>query len=201
MPNKIILIGDAKVGKSNIISRFFTNIFNPYHDYTPCQSIDYLTKDFQIGNDNIKFQIWDTGGQERFRTIVRSYYHNSIGAMIIYDITNRDTFNNVNNWYNDLIRNTNKIKIILIGNKCDLKKERVVSTIEGETYAKTHEMLFIETSALTSHNIDTAFIKIFEDVYHNVINNDNPYEKLQDDDDNMTTLLNKDGINKKSCKN
>lgn len=122
--------------------------------------VDFGSKTVAITEDtNIKVQIWDTAGQESFRSITRSYYRGSICALLVYDITRRSSFDNLTRWLDDMRDNAySKMIIVLIGNKDDLKTEREVSTEEGQEFADKHNLMFMETSAKTGHNIENAFI-------------------------------------------
>ena len=153
---KIVLVGDASVGKTNILSRFTSNTFNI--ESKPTIGVEFATKSLVIQEKNIKAQIWDTAGQERYRAITGSYYKGATGAMIIYDITKLISFQNIDKWLKELHDHCdNKVYIILVGNKSDLKHLRVVKQEEGAAYAQKHGLAFIETSALESYNVDQAF--------------------------------------------
>ena len=153
---KIVLVGDASVGKTNILSRFTSNTFNI--ESKPTIGVEFATKSLMIKDKNVKAQIWDTAGQERYRAITGSYYKGATGAMIIYDITKLISFQNVDKWLKELQDHCeNKVFVMLVGNKSDLKHLRVVKQEEGASYAQKHGLAFIETSALESYNIDQAF--------------------------------------------
>eukprot|EP00493_Phyllostaurus_siculus_P001396 UN01404 len=112
----------------------------------------------QIDDRQIKLQIWDTAGQESFRSITRSYYRGAAGALLVYDITRRETFNHLTRWLEEARQNGNQnMTIMLIGNKCDLEHRRQVSTEEGEAFAQKHGLMFLETSAKTAENVEEAF--------------------------------------------
>ena len=162
---KVVLIGDSGVGKSNLLSRFSRNEFDL--DARSTIGVEFSTKNITIDDKIIKLQIWDTAGQERYDSITSVYYRGASGAILVYDTTKRETFNHINKWYKELANYTEKIRVILIGNKYDLKNLREISTEEGEKYAKENNIIFAETSALTSHNVHDAFIKIGEDIYRN----------------------------------
>jgi Ras-related protein Rab-2A len=119
-----------------------------------------------IDNKSVKLQIWDTAGQESFRSITRSYYRGAAGAILVYDITRRDTFDHLGRWLDEARQHTiSSMVIMLVGNKCDQDSKRVVSFKEGEEFAKQHGLLFLETSAKTSANVDEAFINTAQKVY------------------------------------
>lgn len=132
---KIVLVGDSGVGKSNILLRYLKNEF--VWDSKATVGVEFGSKKFILENHNIKAQIWDTAGQERYRSITNAYYKGSKGALVVYDITRKTTFENVDKWISDLRRNSDpEIMIILVGNKSDLYSDRQVTTHEGEEKAK-----------------------------------------------------------------
>eukprot|EP01062_Namystynia_karyoxenos_P029611 TRINITY_DN2222_c0_g1_i1.p1 TRINITY_DN2222_c0_g1~~TRINITY_DN2222_c0_g1_i1.p1 ORF type:complete len:254 (+),score=93.14 TRINITY_DN2222_c0_g1_i1:80-763(+) len=155
---KVILIGDSGVGKSNIMSRFAKDTFSRNHETTI--GVDFLTKDLLHNDKEIKVQIWDTAGQERFKAISRSLYVGAKGAMLVYDITNRESFDHIPNWYRDIKEHSYDQTwpvMMLIGNKCDLKPLRAVAQEEAQRFAAEHGISVMETSALDKTNIDEAF--------------------------------------------
>ena len=121
-----------------------------------------------ISGKQIKLQIWDTAGQESFRSITRSYYRGATGALLVYDISRRDTFNHLTRWLEEARQHANpKMVIMLIGNKSDLEK-REVSYEEGEKFAKDNGLIFLETSAKTAQNVEEAFLKTAQKIYDNI---------------------------------
>ena len=186
---KIIIIGDTCVGKSNILSRYLKDEFK--EDSRSTVGVELGTKFVKIKNVGAKLQIWDTAGQERYRSITSSYYKGSHGCFIVYDITNESSFENVDNWYKQAQKEASKeVSIILVGNKCDLENQRVVSKEKAEEKAKNLNCPFFETSALSK-------IKI-EDIFNEMINN--IYErtggaKNEDDDDIEIIKENDNAIN------
>ena len=150
---KYIIIGDASVGKSNILLKYAHNQFKPEYQLTI--GVEFGAKNIEIQNKIYRIQIWDTAGQENFRSITRAYYKNSVCALIVYDISSKESFNNVSTWIDDCRSQSPKtITLILVGNKCDLDEERQVTFEEGEEFAKDNGMLFFEISAKTGHNIE-----------------------------------------------
>ena len=144
------------VGKSNILSKYTHGKFNPDHEITI--GCEFMAKNLSIKDRNIRIQIWDTAGQEAFRSITRSYYKNSTCAFIVYDITSRKTFDNVIIWLKECKDMCYKdILICLVGNKCDLEGRRAVSYEEGEKFATDNQLLFFETSAKEGNNISEMF--------------------------------------------
>lgn len=139
---KFIVIGDTGVGKSCIVLQFIENKTRTTHDVT--LGVEFGIKTIPVKDRSIKLQIWDTAGQENFRSITRSYYRSAIGALLVYDITNKDSFIHVKNWLEEVKLNGNPyMEILLVGNKNDLEEERVVSYEEGESMAKENGLNFI----------------------------------------------------------
>eukprot|EP01016_Furgasonia_blochmanni_P046773 TRINITY_DN678_c0_g1_i6.p2 TRINITY_DN678_c0_g1~~TRINITY_DN678_c0_g1_i6.p2 ORF type:complete len:207 (+),score=39.34 TRINITY_DN678_c0_g1_i6:354-974(+) len=125
--------------------------------------VEFGARMVSLDNKNIKLQIWDTAGQESFKSITRSYYRSAAGALLVYDITRRETFAHISQWLEEARKNGNpQMSFMLIGNKSDLEAERVVQYHEGEKFAKEHGMVFIETSARTADKVDDAFLKTAE---------------------------------------
>ena len=161
---KIIIIGDSSTGKTNILSKYLNNNFEKNSKATI--GVELGSKSFKIKNDSINCQIWDTAGQERYRSITTAYYKGAVGALVVYDITKKQTFENVDNWITEL-RNyaDKKLSVILVGNKNDLDNEREVKKEQGEIKAKDYGIAFLETSALNGTNIEIAFKTLVEEVY------------------------------------
>ena len=167
---KIIVLGDCAVGKSNILSKYSKNIFNKSSKSTI--GVELITKFFRYENKIIKVNIWDTAGQERFTSMITTYYKGAKGAFLVYDITRKITFDNIDNWLKELISiNSNKISLSLIGNKNDLSLLRQVSKNKAQEKANKYGMKFYETSALDSSNIRQAFEDLIKDIYNKTQNN------------------------------
>ena len=153
---KYIIIGDPAVGKSNILLKYAHNKFT--NEYQSTIGVEFGAKNLTIEGKVFRIQIWDTAGQENFRSITRAYYKNSVCALIVYDITNRSSFENIISWIEDCKGQSPKsIFIILVGNKNDLENERQVSYEEGLEFAKNNNIVFFETSAKTGKNISELF--------------------------------------------
>ena len=163
---KIVLIGDSSVGKTNILSKYLSNEFDP--DSKATVGVEFGTKNFKIENNIVKVQIWDTAGQERYRSITNAYYKGAKGSLLVYDITNQKTFESLDKWISDLKTNSDEnISIVLLGNKSDLESDRKVSTEQGREKAEFYKLAFMETSALNGNNIEKAFNELITDVYKN----------------------------------
>merc|ERR1712060_313113 len=164
---KYIIIGDTGVGKSCLLLQFTDKRFQPVHDLTI--GVEFGARMVSIDGKQIKLQIWDTAGQESFRSITRSYYRGAAGALLVYDITRRETFNSLASWLDDARQHANaNMTIMLIGNKSDLTHRRAVTTEEGEAFAKEHGLVFMETSAKTAHNVEEAFINTARKIYDKI---------------------------------
>ena len=161
---KVILIGDSGVGKTNIMSKFLKNKF--LEDSKATVGVEFGSKLFIQQGHKIKAQIWDTAGQEKYKAITSAYYKGSKGALVIYDITQKETFANIEKWVNDLkCKGDPKITIIIIGNKNDLEEKRQISKEQGEEKAKSFGCAFLETSAFSGDNIEKAFEMMVKEIY------------------------------------
>jgi Ras-related protein Rab-2A len=164
---KYIIIGDSGVGKSCLLLQFTDKRFEPVHDLTI--GVEFGARMVVIESKQIKLQIWDTAGQESFRSITRSYYRGASGALLVYDVTRRETFDHLRTWLDDARQVSNaNMTIMLIGNKCDLETKRQVSVEEGQSFASEHGLVFLETSAKTAHNVDDAFMKTANVIYQKI---------------------------------
>ena len=153
---KVLLLGNSDVGKSSMLLRFVDSVWNDA--FTPTIGVDFKVKTLEINNKRVKMQIWDTAGQERFRTVVSTYFRGAHGILSLYDVTNKDSFKNLENWLIEIEKNSNqKVLKILIGNKCDLTEDREITTEEGQTFANRNGMEFMETSAKMNTNVSEAF--------------------------------------------
>ena len=153
---KYVIVGDAAVGKSNLLLRYTHGEFK--EEYQLTIGVEFGSNNIIVDNNIFRIQIWDTAGQENFRSITRSYYKNSACALIVYDITRRQSVENLINWIEDCKNSSPKtVFMVLIGNKCDLEKNREVSEEEGREFAEKYGMLFFETSAKTGKNVEEVF--------------------------------------------
>ena len=153
---KVLLIGNSDVGKSSLILRYVDQIWNDV--FVPTIGVDFKVKSLEVDKKLVKMQIWDTAGQERFRNVISSYFKGAHGILLIYDITAKDSFKELENWLGEVERNANsQVLKILIGNKCDLEDRREISKDEGEAFAMRNGMQFMETSAKLNTNVNEAF--------------------------------------------
>ena len=197
---KIVLIGDTSVGKTNILSKYLTDEFDPESKATV--GVEFGTKNFKIENNIVKVQIWDTAGQERYRSITNAYYKGAKGALLVYDITNKKSFDNLDKWISDLkINGDEKISIVLLGNKSDLENQRVISTEEGKNKAELFKFAFMETSALNGNNIERAFDELIKEVYRDNHELFEKQAKVEMNDKGIDLEQGKSGENKNNEKN
>ncbi|KAE8665969.1 Ras-related protein RABA4a [Hibiscus syriacus] len=165
---KVVLIGDSAVGKSQILARFARNEFSL--DSKATIGVEFQTRTLVIQHKSVKAQIWDTAGQERYRAVTSAYYRGAVGAMLVYDVTKRQTFDHIPRWLEELRGHADKnIVIILIGNKSDLENQRAVQTDDAKEFAQKEGLFFLETSALESSNVETAFLTVLTEIF-NIMN-------------------------------
>ena len=170
---KYIIVGDSSVGKSNLLMKFAHNKFT--EDYQATIGVEFGAKNIELEKNIYRIQIWDTAGQENFRSITRAYYKNSVCAMVVYDITSNDSFKHVQNWIEDIRNQSPKtVLIILVGNKIDLEDKRVISYDEGNEFAIKNGIIFGETSAKTGDGIEDIFMKSAREIIRKM--NENYYD-------------------------
>ena len=200
---KIIFIGDSGVGKSCLTSKAVKNTFEDYYQATV--GFEFLTYNLKLNDKVIKMQIWDTCGQEIYKSLITNFYRNSSLAIVTYSIDNRESFQHAENWLNDLRSQANPdVRIFLVGNKADLEEERKVNKEEGEKYKADQNLdYFMETSAKTGYNAKNVLMEAAKVLYSDYLTfeqksgasktnkNDNKIMKQQ--------LINKDKKAKKGC--
>jgi len=153
---KFIIIGDEAVGKTCLLLQFTDKRYRTTHQVTV--GVEFGSKTIEVGGKHIKLQCWDTAGQDRFRSIVRSYYRGAAGALLVYDITRRESFEHVSTWLAEARNHADaELVLTLVGNKCDRSADRQVPYEEGHAFAMQNGLSFVETSAVTGHMVDNAF--------------------------------------------
>ena len=158
----ILTLGETQVGKTSLILRFIDRVF--YYDTKTTIGVDFKVKRINLLNKNVLVKIWDSAGQERFKTVTRQYYKNAEGVMLIYDVTSQKSFSMIEEWFKSIIENKRKgAEVILIGNKKDMVN-RVISAEQGESLAKKFEIKYYETSALSGENVDQVFEELAENI-------------------------------------
>uniref|UniRef100_A0A915HF74 Ras-related protein Rab-25 n=1 Tax=Romanomermis culicivorax TaxID=13658 RepID=A0A915HF74_ROMCU len=185
---KIVLVGDSGVGKTNLLSRYTRNEFS--HGSKSTIGVEFAARTCQVDTCRLKAQIWDTAGQERYRAITYVYYRGALGALIVFDITKRDTFDNVTIWLQELKNHAEpNIVMMLVGNKSDLKSSRAVSTEEAQEFATQNEMLYLETSALNSSNVEQTFKNICVEIHKLLTNNSSKLPPMDPGNARLTATL------------
>jgi len=165
---KLLLIGDSGVGKSCLLLRFSEDQFTP--SFITTIGIDFKIRTIDMDGKKIKLQIWDTAGQERFRTITTAYYRGAMGILLVYDVCDERSFNNIRTWFQNVEQHaTEGVHKILIGNKCDWTEKRVVSEDQGRALAQELGIPFIETSAKSNINVEEAFFSLARDIKKKLI--------------------------------
>ena len=153
---KVLMLGNSNVGKSSLFLRFVDDIWND--TFVPTIGVDFKIKTIEIDQKKVKMQIWDTAGQERFKNIISSYYRGANGILLIYDVTEKESFKSLSNWLIEIEKNGNKnVLKVLIGNKSDLEDKRVISFNQGKEFSDMYGLKFIETSAKKNLNVNEAF--------------------------------------------
>ena len=173
---KLLLIGNSSVGKSSLLFRFVENVWDD--SFVPTIGVDFKLKTLEVNGKKVKLQIWDTAGQERFKNITASYYRGGNGVLVVYDITERESFDNLTSWLIEIEKNANKnVYKLLIGNKCDLEDKRKVTYQEGKDFAESNGMKFIETSAKDNTKVQEAFELLTSEIMKSAVNKDKGMEK------------------------
>ena len=195
---KVVIVGDSGVGKSNLIKRFTTNEFLANSKATV--GVEFLSKSYKINDKIFKIEMWDTAGQERYKSITSAYYKGAKGALVVYDTTSAQSFENVDKWYNEIKEKTGKdIKLILIGNKIDLAEQKVVNTDEALAKAKTWGIPLMETSAKSAVNVKEAFHDLLKEMYLEMNKNLQNVENKNLENNNGVQLEVNEKKEKKGC--
>lgn len=185
---KLLLIGDSGVGKSCCLLRFSEDSFTP--SFITTIGIDFKIRTIELDGKRVKLQIWDTAGQERFRTITTAYYRGAMGILLVYDVTDRKSYDNIRTWFSNVEQHASEgVNKILIGNKCDWEEKRAVSTQEGKDLAEELEIPFLEVSAKSNINIEKAFYSLASDIKKRLVDSsriDSGPEKAGDSDVDVT---------------
>ena len=165
---KYIIVGDSAVGKSNLLLRFIHDDFKI--EYQSTIGVEFDAKNLNIKNKIFRLQIWDSAGQETYRSLTRAYYKNCVCAILVYDISNRESFENISQWVNHCIENSpKKVFMILVGNKCDLIESRQIPFEKGKEMAEKNNMMFFETSAKTGENVERIFVDSTKEINNKII--------------------------------
>ncbi|CAD8150060.1 unnamed protein product [Paramecium pentaurelia] len=160
---KFIIIGNSSTGKTSMLQYFITQTSKTKVQQTV--GVEFSCKLLEYKGKKIKLQIWDTAGQERFRSIARTYFKNTIGAIIVYDVTNQDSYDALDDWIRDARENgKSDLDVIVVGNKIDMKDQRVIDKDHAEREMKNKDALYIETSAMTGENIDKCFQTLIDQI-------------------------------------
>ena len=195
---KIIVVGDSGVGKTNLINRFASDKFDTNSKATI--GVEFVYKTLKINKEVIKVEVWDTAGQERYKAITSSYYKGAKGAIIVYDITNEDSFNNVESWMNEVTKKgKTDMQFLLVGNKKDLINDRKVTEQKGIDKAKELNMNLFEASALEKTNVNEAFNYLMKEIYLNIRREKNINTNNDEKIGQSGIALNTNKKNKKKC--
>ena len=200
---KLIFIGDSSVGKSCLTAKAVKNNFEEYYQATV--GFEFLTFNMKVNDKVIKLQIWDTCGQEIYKSLISNFYRNSSLAVLVYAIDNKESFVHVENWLNDLKNQANPdVRIFLVGNKADLEEDRKVQKEDGEKYKEVQHLdLFLETSAKTGHNARNVLVEAAKILYKDYLKFNENNKNLGDNEDikKGKALIKKDKKEKKGCCN
>lgn len=192
---KLLIIGDSGVGKSSLLIRFSDNTFSG--SYITTIGVDFKIRTVVINGERVKLQIWDTAGQERFRTITNTYYRGTHGVIVVYDVTNGESFANVKRWLQEIESNCDVVNKVLVGNKNDDPNRKVVITEDAQRFANQMDIQLFETSAKDNLNVEEMFLAITEQVLRH---KKQTQKQVQTDQNNDMVILRKGGNIKKKNK-
>ncbi|CCH60768.1 hypothetical protein TBLA_0D02650 [Henningerozyma blattae CBS 6284] len=196
---KILLIGDSGVGKSCLLVRFVDDKFNP--SFITTIGIDFKIKTIDINGKKIKLQLWDTAGQERFRTITTAYYRGAMGIILVYDVTDENTFENIRTWFKTVNEHANgEAQLLLVGNKSDMET-RTVTYEQGESLAKELGIPFIESSAKDDKNVNEIFFTLTNLIQEKIDSNKMTETPAAGKKDNVNINSSNGGSSKSNCCN
>ncbi|XP_068179219.1 ras-related protein Rab-42b isoform X2 [Antennarius striatus] len=172
---RFIMLGDSTVGKSSLLKRYTEDLFTQSVNQTV--GVDFYVHFLEVEPGvRVKLQFWDTAGQERFRSVTRSYYRNSVGGLLVFDISNRESFDHINEWYDEIYDRVQpqRLQFMLVGQKCDLdaEGERVVSQEDAEKLAEQLGVPYVEVSAKTGENVKDIFEQLTQTVYQGLVHGD-----------------------------
>ena len=195
---KVVIVGDTSVGKTNLVKRFINNSFSKETKATV--GVEFMSQSYIIDNKIYKVELWDTAGQERYKAITAAYYKGAKGALIVYDVTSKETFDHVDNWHNDLTtKGSPNINIVMVGNKTDLKDKIVINTDMSQKKAQFLQVPFMETSALDASNVKEAFYLLIQKMYLSLINKSKEEKKIDNIEEGVNINLEKKEDEKKGC--
>ena len=195
---KVVVVGDSGVGKTNLIKRFVTNTFSANSKATV--GVEFISKSYRINDQVFKIEIWDTAGQERYKSITAAYYKGAKGALIVYDTTQKTSFENIDKWMSEIKEKSSKdMKLMIIGNKIDLKDERQVETDEALAKAQILEAPIMETSALDATNVKEAFYDLLKEMFREVRKKLDIVEQSEGGKEGVQLSTNTEDEPKKGC--
>ena len=176
---QILILGDSSVGKTSLISRYANGIFK--EEYLATVGLDYYNKQDTINNLNVLVKLWDTAGQERFKSLTPNYFRNAEGVVIVFDVTNLETFENLKYWISSIKSNLGEkniiIPIIIIGNKIDMDDMRDINKEEADKFAKENNYKYFEASAKTGQGVDEAF----REIVNQILDNSDKLEEIKEE--------------------
>ena len=168
---KVVLVGSSGVGKTSIVQHLISGNFREENQATI--GVEFKSYALQTEGESIKLQIWDTAGQERFRSVSKAYFRNALGAILVFDLTNRQSFDDLNMWFSDFSQlSAPNAYILSIGNKCDLEDERQIVESEANSFAQRNGLFYLETSAKNGDHIEEAFVRLGTEIYRKVKSGD-----------------------------
>eukprot|EP01084_Bolivina_argentea_P216106 367132_1 len=195
---KLLMIGDSGVGKSCLVLRFSNNQFTS--SFITTIGIDFKIKTIEIDGKRVKIQLWDTAGQERFRTITNAYYRGADGVLLVYDVTDEHSFMNIRTWMNNIEQHASEsISKVIMGNKCDMINDRVISADRGRDLASEYNVSFYETSAKTDINVQKVFIDIAKDVIKNKFLSEEQQDITRNKENGFSLHQKQNGNNQRNC--